>query len=107
MIIMRFGRMKLDFNENNDNIDILEAIRTKEGLSADYDLETVKLAIRIQKVSGITYSVEDTYCTATFNGVKTCDVYADAPLVVNMEVKQCELSNPVNAIKSVLVDYEF
>ena len=34
---MRFGRMKLDFNENNDNIDILEAIRTKEGLSDDYD----------------------------------------------------------------------
>ena len=44
---MRFGRMKLDFNENNDNIDILEAIRTKEGLSDDYDLETVKLTIRI------------------------------------------------------------
>ena len=71
---MRFGRMKLDFNENNDNIDILEAIRTKEGLSDDYDLETV---------------------------------YVNTPLVVNVEVKQCELSNPVNAVKSVLVDYEF
>lgn len=104
---MRFGRMKLDFNENNDNIDILEAIRTKEGLSDDYDLETVKLTIRIQKVSGTTYSAYDTHCTAVFNGAKTCDVYVNTPLVVNVEVKQCELSNPVNAVKSVLVDYEF